>query len=91
MLESLILVGRFSSPAQEKAILPFHVAMELKLDCLPDDTLHNHDFMDRIQVSRVEHHIELQDVKIVREVIMILHLPNSMNREDCLVLRVNKS
>lgn len=89
MLESFILVGRFSSPAQDKAILPFHVAMELKLSCLPNDTFHYHDFMERIQVSWVEHHIELQDVKIVREVIMIPHLPNSMNREDCLVL--NKS
>jgi len=86
VLEFFILVGRFSSPAQDKAILPVHVAMELKLSCLPDGTVHYHDFMDGIPVSWVEHHIELQDVKIVREVIMIPHLPNSMNREDGLVL-----
>jgi len=63
--------------------------MEVKLNCLPFDTVHDHDFIERIQVSWVEYHIELQDMKIVREVIMIPHLPNSMNRKDGLVL--NKS
>jgi len=89
VLELFILAEGFSSPAQDKAILSFHVVMELNLNCLPDDAVHYHEFMERIQMSLVEQRIELQDTKIVREVIMIPHLPNSMNREDGLVL--NKS
>ena len=85
MLELFILVGRFSSPAQDKAIFPVHIAVKLNLSCLPDDTVHYQDFMERIQVSWMEHHIQLQDMKI-REVIMIPYLPNSMNREDGLIL-----
>lgn len=41
MLESFILVGRFSSPAQDKAILPVHdVGMKLNLIYLSDDPKH---------------------------------------------------
>jgi hypothetical protein len=38
VLKLSILIGRFSSPAQGKAILPVHVGMGLNLSCLPDDT-----------------------------------------------------
>jgi hypothetical protein len=89
VVELFILVGRLSSPAQDNAILPVHGAMELNRSCQPNDLVHYQDFIERIQVASVEHHIQLPDVKIIRKVIMIPHLPNSMNMEDGLVL--NKS
>jgi hypothetical protein len=89
VLELFILIGRFTSPAEGKAVLPVHGAIGLNLSCQPDYVVHFQDFMERIQVAWLEHHIQLQDVKIIRVVIMIPHLPTGMNMEDGLVL--NKS